>query len=106
MVCCALLQEQLETNLLLRLAENQSIGEATRGMNALVADLKSDDGADDQAKEAAQHHALNEKPVPKRRHRLFTFPQLVIASKLPSLHCSRGAPAGSSRALWNQRCAQ
>jgi hypothetical protein len=44
----ALLKQQLEANLLLGLPEDQTIGETTRGSDAFVADLESDDGTNDQ----------------------------------------------------------
>jgi hypothetical protein len=43
-----LLQQEVEANLP-RLTENQSVGEATRAGHAFIANLKSDDRADNQA---------------------------------------------------------
>jgi hypothetical protein len=75
-----LLEQQVEANLP-GLAENDAIGEAARGGDAFAADLKGDDGANNQAAHASQHHTFNKKPIPKRRHRRFAFPQLVTVSR-------------------------
>lgn len=71
-----LLEQQVEANLP-GLAENHAIGEAARGGDAFVADLKSDDRANNQATHPSQHHTFNKEPIPKRRHRRFAFPRLI-----------------------------
>jgi hypothetical protein len=58
-----LLQKQLCANLL-RLAEDQPIGEATSTGGAFVADLNSNEGAEDQTTQTTQHHPFNKEPIP------------------------------------------
>lgn len=69
----SLLEQQFKANLLLMLPKYQAISEATCSSDAFVANLESDDRADDYTTETAQHHTFNEKPIPKRRHRRCTF---------------------------------